>query len=76
MLLYAELFTFSIEKPTQMSIKQVEMDQKIFPAISICLIDGLDSSPFDEMGYDSPIAYFTGFGRSEGIPFFGWVGEA
>ena len=51
------------------------MDQLTFPAISICLVDGLDSSMVDQYGYDSPYAYFTGLGMSDGIPFFGWSGK-
>ena len=51
------------------------MDRLTFPAISICLVDGLDSSMLDEYGYDSPYAYFTGLGMSDGIPFFGWSGK-
>ena len=59
-LLAGEFLTIFVEKPSEISIKMTTMDETIFPAISVCLIDGVDVNLMEENGYHSTYDYFTG----------------
>ena len=78
-LLAGEFLTVFVEKPSEISIKMTTMDETIFPAISVCLIDGVDVNLMEENGYHSTYDYFTGkfvgiYKTFEDSPFFGWSG--
>ena len=81
-LLYGELFLFFVEKPTQSSEKKIKIDKISFPAISVCLVDGLDTQYLEGNGYgignvvahDYFVGNFLSFRNITKVPFFGWSG--
>ena len=78
-LLAGEFLTVFVEKPSEISIKMTTMDETIFPAISVCLIDGVDVNLMEENGYHYSYDYLTGkfvgiYRTFEDSPFFGWSG--
>ena len=64
--IYRELVTFFIIKPTQLSNKQETIDGYSFPTISLCYYFGLDPRNLNENGYRKSLNYFYGHFTDKG----------
>ena len=65
--IYKELVTFFIIKPTQLSTKQETIDEFSFPTISLCYSVGLDPRILNENGYRRSYKYFYGLFNNKGL---------
>ena len=70
LLIYQELVTFTITRPTTVSSEEMILDQDTFPEISVCLEPGLNSTAISELGYQS---FYRG--SMDGQRFVGWNGR-
>ena len=68
-LLYLELYSFFIEKPTQTSLRKTALDPSTFPTISLCSFVGINLTYLKENGYGHH-QYFNGIFKGG----FGWSG--
>ena len=69
LLIYQELVTFTVTRPTTVSSEEKILDPETFPEISVCLEPGLNSTAISDLGYQS---FYRG--SMDGQRFVGWNG--
>ena len=70
-MLYDELYTFFITKPTLSSVSKSQLKPHNIPDIILCPVPGFDQNAIDRLGYDS--SYYYSMGRLGG--YTGWFGN-
>ena len=70
-LVYQELYTFSVERPTTVSTEEGTLNEDDFPEVVICTEPGLDLRAVKKHGYLMDTFYR---GSSDGQKFVGWNG--
>ena len=73
-LLYEELFTFWIEKPTYTSSSKVKIGPQDFPDITICPFPSWNQQELVELGYAQSFEYSKG--KLDESTMFGWSGNS
>ena len=71
-LIYQELVTFMVTRPTTVSSEEKTLDHDTFPEILVCLDPGLNSTAIAELGYDKGTPFYRG--SNDGERFVGWKG--
>ena len=71
-LIYQELFTFAIEKPTTTSKEDREIDINDIPDVVMCLEPGIDTNVLRQYGYKQVRSYYRGAINRK---FIGWNGN-
>ena len=59
-LIYQELVTFTVTRPTTVSSEEKTLDPDTFPEISVCLDPGLNSTAISDLGYKHSLSFYTG----------------
>ena len=72
LLIYQELFTFVVEKPSTTSREEKDIDINDIPEVVICLEPGFDTKVLEKYGYNDVGVYYKGIVDGE---FVGWNGN-
>ena len=71
MLIYQELVTFSVTKPTSTTKEEKKLDTSDLPEVVVCLDPGFDTDVMRKYNY-RPINYYKGLNKEH--TFVGWNG--
>ena len=82
-LLYDELCLYFVKRPTLVSETKSRTENQLFPVITVCLLDGVDSAILAKLGYTATASpshdYFFGnfmpFRNISDFSFVGWSGD-
>ena len=71
-LIFRELITFTITRPTTISSEESTLNHDTLPEITVCLDPGLNSTAIHEWGYPTVSPFYRG--SNDGRRFIGWKG--
>ena len=71
-LIYQELETFTVSRPTMSSVEQRAMDKNSFPEVTVCLDPSISKDQAQRNGYDITV-YYKGM-QNTNTSFVGWNG--
>ena len=72
LLIFKELFTFGVKKPTITFQEEKELDEADLPEVLLCPQPGFSSANLRRHGYEKTYSYYRG--SADGDKFIGWNG--